>query len=139
MFLYLAGYQIIDVANRKKQVMIAVRAPHVTAKLNPNMMALHSGSQVFVRKDDILKIFCDRPALYAARLAALVFGEDTLRNSKMSEDNDPKFAVLDEEVLESIISELLSRFHKISLINLESFSSSCGSGVQATEQNSYTC
>lgn len=77
----------------------------MTAKINPNMMALHSGSQVFVRKDDILKIFCDKPALYAVRLAALVFGEETLRNSKMSEDNDPKFAVLDEEILESIISE----------------------------------
>lgn len=64
---------------------VAVRSEKIQVgeKSNPNMMALHSGSRVFVRKDDILKIFCDKPALYSVRLAELVFGVNTLEISSM--------------------------------------------------------
>lgn len=74
------------------------------------MMALHIGSRVFVRKDDILRIFCDKPALYSVRLAGLVFGEETLMNSCMPDDRNSKLQPLDEEILESIISELQTKF-----------------------------
>lgn len=78
--------------------------------LNPmtagdSVMALHNGSNVYVRKDEILKIFCDKPALYSARLAALVFGEDTLSNSCMPEESNPRYTPLDEETLDSIVSK----------------------------------
>jgi hypothetical protein len=96
------------VGTKKNQMTIAVRSEKAQAamKQNPNMMALHNGSRVFVRKDDILKIFCDKPALYSVRLAELVFGAATLRGSCMPEENSDKFTPLDDEVLESIISEL---------------------------------
>lgn len=86
---------------------IAVRSEKAQAamKQNANLMALHNGSRVFVRKDDILKIFCDKPALYSVRLAGMVFGEDTLQRSCMPDETDPKYVPLDEEVLESIISK----------------------------------
>lgn len=94
--------------NKKNQMTIAVRSEKsqaAAAKPNANLMALHNGSRVFVRKDDILKIFCDKPALYSVRLAAMVFGEDTLQRSCMPDETDGKFVPLDEEILESIISE----------------------------------
>lgn len=75
-------------------------------KPNESVMALHNGSRVYVRKDEILKIFCDKPALYSARLAALVFGEDTLSQSCMPDELSPKYTPLDEETLDSIISKL---------------------------------
>lgn len=74
-------------------------------KANSNMMALHNGSQVFVRKDDILKIFTDRPALYSVRLASLVFGEENLKTSCMPDESNPKLTPLDNEVLDSVISK----------------------------------
>lgn len=87
--------------------MIAVRSEKSQAVMsqNPNMTALHNGSRVFVQKDDILKIFCDKPALYSVRLAGLVFGEETLRHSCMPDETHSKLTPLDEEILESIISK----------------------------------
>lgn len=93
---------------KKKQVIYAVRSEKDKVKVNPNsnMMALHVGSQVFVRKDDILKIFCDYPALYSVRLASLVFGDETMNGQTcMPDDNDPTLSPLNAEVLDSIISE----------------------------------
>lgn len=91
---------------KKKQVVIAVRSPTASGtKLNADMMALHNGSRVFVRKDDILKIFCDKPALYSVRLAGLVFGEETLHSSCMPEETNTKLTPLNEEILDSIISK----------------------------------
>lgn len=88
---------------------IAVRSDKAQAIMNQNtnMTALHNGSRVFVRKDDILKIFCDKPALYSVRLAALVFGEETMQQSCMPDETDPKYTPLDEDVLESIISKMI--------------------------------
>ena len=88
--------------------MIAIRSEKVQAmmKQNTNMMALHNGSRVFVRKDDILRIFCDKPPLYSTRLVTLVFGVETLRSSCMPDESDPKFTPLNDEILESIISKL---------------------------------
>lgn len=104
----LAEYQIIDVGSKKNQMTIAVRSEKVQTALkqNPNMMALHNGSRVFVKKDDILKIFCDKPALYSVRLAELVFGLSTLENACMPDENSAKFIPLDEDILESIISKI---------------------------------
>lgn len=88
--------------------MIAIRSEkaQTAMKENANMMALHNGSRVYVRKDDILKIFCDKPPLYSVRLTQLVFGQETLQFSCMPDETDPKLTPLNEEILESIISKL---------------------------------
>lgn len=70
---------------------------------NAEMMALHSGSRVYVKKDDILRIFCDKPALYSVRLAELVFSDEVLQNSCLPDDMNSKYQPLDPEVLNSII------------------------------------
>lgn len=88
--------------------MIAVPADKSSQMIiqdNAEMMALYSGSRVYVRKEDILKIFCDKPALYSVRLAELVFGEEALQKSRMPDDNNSKCVPLDEEVLNAIIGE----------------------------------
>lgn len=101
--------------SKKAQMTIAIRSEKTqeTMKQNANMMALHNGSRVFVRKDDILKIFCDKPALYSVRLAAMVFGEDTLQRSCMPDEPNTKYLPLDEEILDSIISKLNSSILKL--------------------------
>lgn len=68
------------------------------------MMALHIGSRVYVQKQDILKIYCEKPALYSIRLAELIFGVKTMKLSCMPEDDNPELTPLDEECLDSIIS-----------------------------------
>lgn len=85
----------------------------IDSREKSDMMALHNGSRVFVRRDDILKIFCDKPALYSIRLAGLVFGESTLRKSCMPGETVPDRVPLDAEILDSIISEFqyISQFH----------------------------
>ena len=68
------------------------------------MMALHTGSRVYVQKEDILKIYCVKPALYSIRLAELVFGVKTMTLSCMPDDDNPNLTPLDDECLDSIIS-----------------------------------
>lgn len=75
------------------------------AQNKPDMMALYNGSRVFVRRDDILKIFCDKPALYSVRLAELVFGEETLCKSCMPGETVAGRVPLDADTLDSIISK----------------------------------
>jgi hypothetical protein len=119
---------------------IAVRSEKVqdTMKQNANMMALHNGSRVFVRKDDILKIFCDKPALYAVRLAAMVFGEDTLQRSCMPDETNSKYVPLDEEVLDSIISKLEVFIEEFSLKLFFKLYSTRHSGLQTTKQSRFS-
>jgi hypothetical protein len=106
-----AEYEIISIAEPKHPIITSTSAVFVEGsdqmhvKGDPSMMALHSGSKVFVKKADILKIFCDKPALYSGRLASLIFGDKTLRQSNMPEERDGKFNPLNEEILESIISK----------------------------------
>ena len=80
-------------------------------KHDPSLMALHNGSRVYVRKADILKIYCDKPALYSVRLAMLIFGEKTLRYACMPDERIEKFTPLNEEILDSIISNYLEFKH----------------------------
>lgn len=90
---------------------------HVKALMDPTLMALHNGSKVYVRKEEILKIFCDKPALYSIRLATLIFGEKTLRYSCMPDERDEKYTPLNEEILESIISNYFLYKNNYLLIN----------------------
>lgn len=100
----IADYEIFEIGDESKKIAKAVPVKKPDPPSDPKMMALHNGSRVFVRRDDILKIFCDKPALYSVRLAVLVFGEETLKYSCMPDESDPKYVPLDEEVLDSIIS-----------------------------------
>lgn len=84
---------------------VHIATDHLDLKDDPSLIALHSGSKVYVRKADILKIFCDKPALYSIRLADLIFGVKTLTYSCMPDERDGKYPPLNEEILESIISE----------------------------------
>lgn len=76
-------------------------------KDDPNLMALHNGSRVHVRKADIIKIFCPKPSLYTIRLTELIFGKKVLRHSCMPDERgDGALAPLNEEILNSILSKL---------------------------------
>lgn len=105
----LSEFQIIDVGV-KKPVTFAIRSGKAQGILtnNANMMALHNGSRVFVRKDDILKIFTDKAPLYSIRLATLVFGEENLKTSCMPDEADSQLTPLNSEILESVISKCIS-------------------------------
>lgn len=74
-------------------------------KDDPNLMALHIGSRVYVRKEDIVKIFCDKPALYSVRLAEMIFGKNVLMESCMPDERASHMTPLNSEILDSIISE----------------------------------
>ena len=76
-------------------------------KDDPNLMALHIGSRVYVRKEDIVKIFCDKPALYSVRLAEMIFGKNVLMESCMPDERAliAHMTPLNSEILDSIISE----------------------------------
>ena len=110
--LIFAEYEIISIASPQKLPVITstsavfLESPdQLHCKTDPSMMALHNGSKVYVKKADILKIFCDKPGLYSGRLATLIFGEKTLRYSCMPEERDEKYHPLNEEILDSIISK----------------------------------
>lgn len=107
MFGNLAGVKYV-IEPKNKQI-VAARSNKVPSghKNNPDMVALHNSSKVFVRKDDILKIFCDKPALYSVRLAELVYGVSTLRKSCMPGEFAHNRVPLDSDTLDSIISELI--------------------------------
>lgn len=104
-------------------------------KIEGNMMALHTGSRVYVQKEDILKIYCVKPALYSIRLAELVFGVKTMALSCMPDEDDPNLTPLDEECLDSIISKSFVLIFDIIFINqISNFSSSsCYASIQTTE------
>lgn len=98
----------MNVASKKRRVVIAVPAEKSAPMImqdNAEMMALYNGSRVFVKKDDILKIFCDKPALYSVRLAELVFGDEVLQKSCLPDETNSKLTPLDEEILNAIIGK----------------------------------
>lgn len=100
------------------------------------MMALHTGSRVYVQKEDILKIYCEKPALYSIRLAELVFGVKTMTLSCMPDDDVPNLTPLDDECLDSIISNssLVIIIVNILINNFPIFSSStCYASIQTTK------
>lgn len=105
-----AEYQIVNIGRKKGRVVIAVQADKSAQMIiqdNSEMMALHSGSRVYVKKDDILGIFCDKPALYSVRLAELVFGDEVLQRSCLPDEINPKYEPLDAEILNAIIGKRL--------------------------------
>ncbi|KAG5672372.1 hypothetical protein PVAND_002504 [Polypedilum vanderplanki] len=110
-------YEVIGVAATKFPIISSTSAVFVdkndqtNVKNDPSMMPLHNGSKVYVKKSDILKIFCDKPALYSGRLATLIFGEKKLNYSCMPEERDSKYNPLNEEILESIINNIKGTFY----------------------------
>lgn len=64
------------------------------------MIPLHVGSQVFVAKKQLIKIFDKKPSIYTCKLAVLIFGQKL--NQKRS-DGDP-LGHLDPKKLKSLIS-----------------------------------
>lgn len=98
-------YEIVTVHQPKVEPNVHIANDSIELKDDPSLINLHSGSKVYVRKADILKIFCDKPSLYSVRLALLIFGEKTMSYSSMPDDHDRKYPPLNEEILESIISK----------------------------------
>jgi hypothetical protein len=94
-----------------KTVQVAVNE---NLKDDPNLMALHSGSRVYVQRADIVKIFCPKPALYTVRLTELIFGKKILQQSCLPDERSDEFAPLNEEILNAILSE----FYKILNLNI---------------------
>lgn len=79
-------------------------------KKRDEMIVLHPGSNVFVKKADLVNIFTEKPALYTARLTALVFGEDLLQQSRMPEEKIPGSSLkpLNNDSINSIIGMIVS-------------------------------
>jgi hypothetical protein len=106
---FLSDVQIITYKNPKGEILQknVVHQPHedIKLQLGPNMIPLHPKSSVYVNKNDILKIFTDKPALYSVRLAELVYGMENLRCSRVPDDNTSNHAPLNEHVLDAILSE----------------------------------
>lgn len=76
---------------------------------------LHAGSQVFVYKEDLIRIYSTRPAVYTAHLAELVFGKKVLTDWKDMRN----FGSLEPLKMCSITSECrLSNLFGLHLIDL---------------------
>lgn len=73
-----------------------------------DMIALHPGSSVFVKKDDLVNIYTDKYPLYTARLTGLVFGDELLQKSRMPEEKiaDSSLQPLNSDMISSIIGEM---------------------------------
>lgn len=98
-----AVYEVKQIIKKEKSVQLAVNEK---LKDDPNLMALYNGSRVFVRRADIVKIFCPKPALYTVRLTELIFGKKVLQHSCMPDErSEGGLTPLDDEFLNSIISE----------------------------------
>lgn len=119
---------------------IAVRKLHK----EDEMMALHAGSSVFVKKQDLLSIYTDKPALYAARLTQLVFTDRVLRESRMSEDKNAESSlkILDADTLDSIICMTIFTHVFFNFSNISHFPShysACHSSLQEERFNKAKC
>lgn len=69
--------------------------------VKPGMIPLHVGSQVYVSKKELIKIFDPKPSIYTCKLAVLIFGQTI--NQKINEKGDP-LQNLDPKKLKSLIS-----------------------------------
>lgn len=58
-------------ANRKLHFVLFI--PSTEQK--PGMIPLHVGSQVYVSKKELIKIFDPKPAIYTCKLAEVIFGQ----------------------------------------------------------------
>lgn len=77
--------------------------------INTDMVPLHKGSMYRVFKKDLMNIYSSHPAVYALRLADLIFGKEHLAAvSKMTADRN--INLLDQSKLESFISKYLLMF-----------------------------
>lgn len=80
---------------------------------NVSSVPLHAGSTVYVSKNDLIKIYSDKPDVYIKRLADLIFASDirtTPANVKNSLD------ALDATRLKSFMSKIEATItHKVSM------------------------
>lgn len=67
-----------------------------------DMIPLHAGSRVYVSKQELVKIFDPKPALYTFELAKLIFGKD-FHHRRPTQNGDP-IQHLDAKKLKSLIS-----------------------------------
>lgn len=72
------------------------------------MIPLHSGSSVYVAKDELIKAFDMKPAIYACQLAKLIFGKDFL--PKKTVQFGEELSHLDPKKMMALISEFESHF-----------------------------
>lgn len=113
---YIAEFEVIELSNKNvvlRQHTLTIPSIKSEQRIDTNMMALHTGSRVYVQKEDIMKIYCVKPALYSIRLAELVFGFKTMTLSCMPDDDNPNYTPLDDECLDSIISKIIKIFNNI--------------------------
>lgn len=66
------------------------------------MMPLHTGSQVFVSKTDLIKAFDPKPQIYTYKLAMLIFGQKI--SEKRPAQKGDLLQHLDQRKLNSLIS-----------------------------------
>lgn len=68
-----------------------------------DMIPLHAGSNVFVSKNDLVRICDPKPSVYTAKLATLLFGHDLLLMDTV--DTTDELAHLNPTKMASLISK----------------------------------
>lgn len=66
------------------------------------MIPLHAGSSVYVSKNELIKTFDPKPAIYTCKLAMVIFGGNLHKNKPNLNENPLKH--LDQKKLKSLIS-----------------------------------
>lgn len=72
------------------------------------MIPLHAGSNVYISKSDLVRIFTPNPSLYTSRLADLIFSQE-LREASTKQGKD-RLSLLDQTRLSSLINHIVQVF-----------------------------
>ncbi|XP_037910027.1 modifier of mdg4 isoform X8 [Hermetia illucens] len=89
------------------QIIICPQKPS-TPKPADEMIPLHAGSNVYISKSDLVRIFTPNPSLYTSRLADLIFSQE-LREASTKQGKD-RLSLLDQTRLSSLINHIVQVF-----------------------------
>ncbi|XP_037029100.1 modifier of mdg4 isoform X8 [Bradysia coprophila] len=96
-----------DQSANEAQVLNKIRAKTQKAKSEICHVPLHTGSTVYVSKNDLMKIYTDKPDVYIKRLADLIFGTEIRQPTGRKRNN---LDDLDAVRLKSFIVHVLKLF-----------------------------
>lgn len=94
------------------QIVICPPKPS-TPKPADEMIPLHAGSNVYISKSDLVRIFTPNPSLYTSRLADLIFSQE-LREASTKQGKD-RLSLLDQTRLSSLISIFIGFLYVLSI------------------------
>jgi hypothetical protein len=77
----------------------------ISKNIGAEKIALYNGSDITIMKEDLVKIWTPKPALYAARLTKVIMGEKQLEQAMRQNTGDGILQALDQHKLKAIRSE----------------------------------